>query len=124
METSGSGEMTDYGAMTGTRFTNYTRQFVGYIYQDKNGNIWTSSDSVVNRYFKHVSQPPTQTKSWILSRYNSKLLSDPPMPPEIIRSGEALIFGITEANDRSIWFGTLNGVYHYNGDSFTDFKTR
>lgn len=108
----------------GTRFANYTRQFVGYIYEDKNGNIWTSSDSIVNRDFKHVSQPPTKTKSWILSRYNSKSLSDPSTPPEIISSGEAMIFGITEANDGSIWFGTLNGVYRYNGNSFTDFKTK
>src|SRR5690606_35237591 len=38
----------------GTTFTNYTRQFVGYIYEDKHGNIWTSSDSIVNRDFKHV----------------------------------------------------------------------
>ncbi|MDQ1149656.1 ligand-binding sensor domain-containing protein [Sphingobacterium zeae] len=108
----------------GTTFTNYTRQFVGYIYEDKNGNIWTSSDSIVNRDFKHVSQPPTKTKSWILSRYNSKSLSDSSTPPEIIRSGEALIFGITEANDGSIWFGTLNGVHRYKGNSFTNFKTK
>ena len=94
------------------------------IIADKNGNIWTSSDSIVNRDFKHVSQPPTKTKSWILSRYNSKSLSDSSTPPEIIRSGEALIFGITEANDGSIWFGTSNGVYRYDGDRFTDFKTR
>ncbi|MGJ1242397.1 ligand-binding sensor domain-containing protein [Sphingobacterium siyangense] len=107
-----------------TTFTNYSRQFIGYIYEDKNGNIWTSSDSIVNRDFKHASQPPTQTKSWMLSRYNSKSLSDPSMSPDIIRSGEAMIFGITEANDGSIWFGTLNGVHRYNGNSFTNFKTK
>ncbi|MDM1296700.1 histidine kinase [Sphingobacterium sp. N143] len=99
----------------GTTFTNYTRQFVGYIYEDKHGNIWTSSDSIVNRDFKHVSQPATKVTSWILSRYNSKSLLDPTTPPVIIRSGEAQIFGITEANDGSIWFGTLNGVRHING---------
>lgn len=107
-----------------TTFTNYSYQFVGYIYEDKSGNIWTSSDSVVNRDFKHVSQPPTQTKSWILSRYNSKSLSDPSMSPDIIRSGEAMIFGMTEANDGSIWFGTLNGVHRYDGNSFTDFNSK
>lgn len=92
-------------------FIRYSKQFVGYVYEDKNGNIWTSSDSVVNRDLKHVSQPPTRKRSWILSRYNSKSLLDPTAPAEIIRSGEAMIFGMTETSDGSIWFGTLNGVY-------------
>lgn len=100
-----------------TTFTNYSRQFVGYIYEDKNGNIWTSSDSVVNRDFKHASQPPTKTNSWTLSRYNFKFLSDPSMPPDIIRSGEAMIFGMTQANDGSMYFGTFNGVRRYNENS-------
>ncbi|MFC0316957.1 MULTISPECIES: two-component regulator propeller domain-containing protein [Olivibacter] len=31
------------------------------------------------------------------------------------QSNDGMIFGILEANDGSIWFGTLNGVYRYDG---------
>lgn len=33
-----------------------------------------------------------------------------------------MIFGILEAYDGSIWFGTLNGVYRYDGMTLNDFK--
>ena len=33
-----------------------------------------------------------------------------------------MIFGMLESNDGSIWFGALNGVNRYNGDTITDFK--
>jgi ligand-binding sensor domain-containing protein len=36
--------------------------------------------------------------------------------------GMGMIFGILEANDGSIWFGTDKGVYRYDGNTFTDFK--
>lgn len=29
----------------GNTFTNFTRKFVGYVYEDTKGNIWTSSES-------------------------------------------------------------------------------
>ena len=47
----------------GSTFTNITQNFVGYIYEDKNGNIWTSSEE------RHGG-------SWTLSRYDEKTLSD------------------------------------------------
>jgi ligand-binding sensor domain-containing protein len=33
-----------------------------------------------------------------------------------------MIFGILEANDRSIWFGTSNGVYRYDGNTFNTLR--
>ena len=33
-----------------------------------------------------------------------------------------MIFGILEANNGSIWFGTLDGVRRYDGNTITDFK--
>jgi ligand-binding sensor domain-containing protein len=84
----------------GITFTNVTENFVGYVYEDKKGNIWTSS----------LSANP-----WALSRYDEKFLySNKPTVMEI-KSNEGMIFGILEAYDGSIWFGTLNGVYRYNG---------
>lgn len=96
----------------GSTFVNFTTNFVGYIYQDRKGNIWTSSES---------------TKDWALSRYEGKSLSVMLYPKPVvteIKSDERMIFGILEANDGSIWYGTLQGVYRYDGNSFFDFKTK
>jgi ligand-binding sensor domain-containing protein len=34
-----------------------------------------------------------------------------------------VIFGILEASDGSIWFGS-NGVYRYDGNTITHFKSK
>jgi ligand-binding sensor domain-containing protein len=95
----------------GNTFTNFTGNFIGYIYEDKKGNIWTSSGSTTDR------------NNWALSRYNEKLLqSKDATAPEIIKEGEGMLFGILEASDKGIWFGTGNGVYRYDGKSFNNFK--
>ena len=96
----------------GSNFTKFTKTFVGNIYEDKKGNILTSSGSVTGK------------KNWTLSRYDQKSLSSKiAMLPEILKSNEINIFGILEANDGSIWFGTMNGVYRYDGKTITDFKS-
>ena len=95
----------------GSTFANFTQKFVGYIIEDKKGNIWTSSESV-------------NTQGWALSRYDVKTLSNNKPTVTEIKSGERMIFGILEAKDGSIWFGTLNGVHRYNGKTFEDFKSK
>ena len=93
----------------GITFTNLTSKFVGFIYEDRKGNTWTSSEKVNHQF-------------WALSRYDAETLSnDKPIVTEI-KSGERMIFGILEASDGSIWFGTINGVCRYNGKTFEDFK--
>ncbi len=86
---------------------------MGYIYEDKNGNIWTSSQRAHDR-------------RWVLSRYDEKsLLLNKPTVTEIGSEHEdnkGMIFGILEAHDGGIWFGALDGVYLYNGNSITGFK--
>jgi ligand-binding sensor domain-containing protein len=96
----------------GSTCANFTTNFVGYIYQDRKGNIWTSSET---------------TKAWALSRYEGKSLSGMLYPKPIvteIKSDERMIFGILEANDGSIWYGTLQGVYRYDGNAIIDFKAK
>ena len=93
----------------GSTFTNITKDFVGYIYEDGGGNIWTSSDESGRR-------------GWALSRYDQKSLAQSKPKPTIVKYGEGMIFGILEANDGSIWFGTLDGVQRYDGHTFSDFK--
>lgn len=35
-----------------------------------------------------------------------------------------MLCGILDANDGSIWFGFLSGVYRYDGEISTDFKEK
>ncbi|GAB3172100.1 hypothetical protein [Telluribacter humicola] len=91
----------------GSTFTNITEDFVGNVYEDKRGNIWTSSQGAGGR--------------WALSRYDEKSLSDKkPIKTDIISKDEdnrGMIFGILEAKDGSIWYGTIDGVYRYDGNT-------
>jgi ligand-binding sensor domain-containing protein len=97
----------------GSTFTNFTQNFVGNIYEDKKGNIWTSSQSA-------------NDKRWALSRYDEKSLSNKKPTVTEIKSeyedNKGMIFGILEAYDGSIWFGALDGVHRYDGNTITDFK--
>lgn len=91
----------------GSTFTNITQNFVGYIYEDKKGNIWTSSETA---------------QGWVLSRYEAKTLSNKtPLVTELNPKEGRMLFGILEASDGSIWFGA-DGVYRYDGSRITDFK--
>ncbi len=92
----------------GHTYTNFTRNFVGYIYEDRKGNIWTSSQR-------------DNSQGWALSRYDEQSLSDKkPTVTEI--TNKPMIFGILEANDGNIWFGSFDGVHRYDGKTITDFK--
>jgi len=37
---------------------------------------------------------------------------------------EKMLCRILEASDGSIWFGSMNGVYRYDGKTITDFKSK
>ncbi|HEY5392729.1 MAG TPA: two-component regulator propeller domain-containing protein, partial [Hanamia sp.] len=86
----------------GSTFTNFTQNFVGDVYEDRKGNIWTSSQS-------------DNGQDWALSRYDEKSLSNKKPTVTEIKSGGNGLFGILEARDGSIWFGSGNGVYRYDG---------
>jgi ligand-binding sensor domain-containing protein len=98
----------------GSTFTNFTQDFVGHIYEDRKGNIWTSSQKA-------------NEGRCVLSRYDEKSLTDKkPTVTEIMSKHEGnkgMIFGILEANDGSIWFGTMvDGVCRYDGKTIACFK--
>ena len=90
----------------GITFNNITKNFVGYIYEGKNGNIWTSSES---------------TNGWALSCYDFMSLDNEHRVTEI-KTGEGMFFGISDDSDGNIWSGTLDGIYRYDGNTFDDFK--
>jgi ligand-binding sensor domain-containing protein len=84
-------------------FTSVTRNFVGYIYEDKNGNIWTSSEN------------GGRGQNWVLSRYEAKSLSDEIPTATEVSPGVKMLFGILQVRDGRIWVGALDGVYRYDG---------
>lgn len=83
--------------------------FVGYIYEDKTGNIWTSGQDDIN-------------SGWTLSRFDMMFLNQKVPLATKIKTGEGMFFGILEDKEGSIWAGTLDGVYRYRNENFEDFK--
>ncbi len=93
----------------GNTFTHVSERGAYSIIQDKEGNIWTTGEV---KLYSNV---------WALSRYDAKTLYDEnPIVTEIMK-GTLPLFGLLEANDGNIWFGS-NGVYRYDGKTITDFK--
>jgi ligand-binding sensor domain-containing protein len=97
----------------GRTFTKVSQRTAYVIIEDKKGNIWTTG-----------SITPYDGPVWALSRYDAKsLYHKMPTATEIKSGGRMDFLGILEANDGSIWFGSLNGVYCYDGKTITDFKS-
>lgn len=95
----------------GSTFTKVSQRGAYGIIEDKKGNIWTTG--AVN------------LDVWALSRYDAKSLYDEmPTVTEIKSGGRMDCLGILEANDGSIWFGSGGGVYRYDGQNITDFKSK
>ncbi len=96
----------------GSTFTKVSERGAYAIIEDKKGNIWTTG--------------PVNPANWTVqavSRYDAKsLYSNNPTVTEI-RSGKSF-YGISEANDGSIWFGDATGVYRYDGKTITDFYNK
>ena len=97
-------------------FTNITQKFIGIVYEDKKGNIWTTGEG-------EVPLKPNG-RVCVLSRYDQKSLYNKNPAVTEIMSTEIMLCGILEANDGSIWFGSLYGVYRYDGKIITDFKSK
>jgi len=95
-------------------FTNYSKPFVGYIYEDKKGNIWTSSEA------------DEQSRQWAITRYvlpdgQTRMQNEKAIATQILVK-EDMFFGITEDTKGNIWFGSLNGVCRYDGNAFNYFN--
>jgi ligand-binding sensor domain-containing protein len=92
----------DSSAAMGTigRFmTTITKDFIGYIFEDKAGNLWLSQ---------------SDANEMSLYRYDGKTFS------KVASRGQ--VFGITEDKHGNIWFGSIQGVTRYDGTSFEDFS--
>jgi ligand-binding sensor domain-containing protein len=96
----------------GRTFTKVSQRGAYGIIEDKKGNIWTTG-----------SVNPNGVGAWKLLRYDQKSLYHKNPTVTEIMSTEKFFCGILEANDGSIWFGSLYGVYRYDGKTITDFKS-
>jgi ligand-binding sensor domain-containing protein len=93
----------------GSTFTRIDASMVNYIYEDKTGNIWTTGKN-------------TKSK-WTLSRFDNHSSSNK-KSKEIEIAASLNLFGMMEANDGIIWFGSYDGVYRFDGNSIGDFKKK
>ena len=94
----------------GSTVTKVSQRGAYAIIEDKKGNIWTTGE--------------VNPKVWALSSYDAKSLYDKMPTVTEIMSGPPALLGLLEANDGSIWFGSMNGVYRYDGKTITDFKSK
>jgi ligand-binding sensor domain-containing protein len=98
----------------GSTYTRISQKGAYAIIEDKKGNIWTTG----------ADGPPGNAQAWSLSRYDQKSLYDKNPTVTEIMSGPPALLGLLEANDGSIWFGSMKGVYRYDGKTITDFKSK
>ena len=94
----------------GRTFTKVSQRGAYAIIEDKKGNIWTTGG--------------VNSNVWALSRYDAKSLYNKMPTVTEIKSGPPAFLALLEANDGSIWFGSGNGVYRYDGKTITDFKDK
>lgn len=93
-------------------FENISKQFIGYIFEDSQGSIWTSQQSKEERH-----------------EMNLYKYSMTPLPMQKIEAAEIAnprgqVFGITESSDGKIWFGTEAGIGYVDEDKVHYFDER
>ncbi|MFN8346324.1 MAG: two-component regulator propeller domain-containing protein [Spirosomataceae bacterium] len=101
----------------GTYFTNFTTKDglnsngVFAIYEDKKGNIWFGTDKGVSRFdgkfFTYI--PISMVNTNYIDHFNNK-----PATTVFVNS-------ILEDKNGKFWFGAENGIYCYDGKTFTRF---
>jgi ligand-binding sensor domain-containing protein len=92
-----------------------TPNFVMYMCQDKNGNMWWAHNlGALNTFFSLYRYDPSAAPNTGTKTIAQIVEQD--------RLDNPAIFGIMEDDDGNIWFGTAKGVCRYNGKSFNYFK--
>jgi ligand-binding sensor domain-containing protein len=93
----------------GKIFKSYTLNFTGYVYEDRKGNIWYTSDTPKSR----------SMGLFMLSKKNLQL--DNPIAIEMV-APKGQIYGIIEDRKGNIWFGKSDGIGRYDGKGFEYFR--
>ena len=87
----------------GQSWTNFTKTFVGYVYEDSKRDIWTSSGFGSN---------------WAIRHYTGTSLSLEQIKATELSVYEGMYFGILEDSQGQMWFGKLDGIYRFDGENF------
>lgn len=90
-------------------YTHYTEEFTGYIYQDSQENIWTTSVDSANN------------ENWAVSKYDKIAQQNKGATVQKVKTEKNLFFGILEDKKGGIWMGHLRGIYRYDGLLFNAF---
>lgn len=97
-------------AFDGTSFRKHLSEFVGYIFQDREDNLWICRSEPNNIY----NMALYKCEGTDLSAEASKFTR--------ILSPQGQVFGITQDSEGNIWFGLERGVCRYNGVDFEYFR--
>jgi ligand-binding sensor domain-containing protein len=93
----------------GESYMRVSRDFTGYIYEDRVGNILTSSVG-------------SNLSGWTLSQYDRVSINNNRPEATVLKTGEDMFFGIYQDRSSNIWVGKLDGVYHIDTLGAKDFK--
>ncbi len=86
----------------GVNYSNLTTDFVGIVYEDKEGDILFNKQSV-NPNLMSLNRYPSQ--------YIGKPIDD--VFIEKVDEFEGMIFGLCQSSEGYLWIGTLNGVIRH-----------
>lgn len=87
-------------------------EFVGCIYEDKKGDLWTTSEG------------PGNSSEWVLSRYPAGVLRIQVPTPRRVFFNKGMLFGIHEDKAGGIWVGSVTGARRYDGSNVNYFKDK
>jgi ligand-binding sensor domain-containing protein len=96
----------------GKNLTEFTKAFIGFLYEDRKGTIYISAGT-----------PSTQ--NMVLYRYDGKI--QPSSEPSLqavfttVIKEKGQVYGIFEDKNGYIWYGRERGVQRFDGNVFTDF---
>lgn len=102
----------------GKNFTQFSKDFIGFLYEDKKGSIWFSAGTPQPRNMVLYRYDPSASLS--AGGRSGPRLGEPYFNKIFV--GEGQIFGILEDQQGNIWFGTEVGVCRYDGKTFAYFK--
>lgn len=79
------------------------------LYEDKKGKLWFTH-SIIG------------SQNYGLSYYDQNSLLNESPKAILVHVSASMLFGISEDKEGSIWVGTLNGVFRYDGESVNYFR--
>ena len=91
----------------GNTFKKIDKNFINYIYEDRQGSIWITSEI---------------SEGYALSRLDLNPMKVNLGNIVVVKKANNLLFGILEDASRNMWVGSLNGTLYYDGNTFIDFK--